>query len=264
MDHHRFDSLARQVFTRSRQSRRAALAAVLGATLLRADPGSVRAKKTKPQKARANTRANTAANATATPADACYPNTSCTPGKGKNASGCDFANSTLFRNLSVRGANLSNANFFAADLTGADLRGANLSGGCFVSADLTGARLGASVNLHNAVFCNTRMPDGTIDNSGCEGATPCCHLREQDCPDGVIECWGPDLGPCDIQVGTLPGKVGTCYHFPFCCPCDPPDQSHWTGLCNQTFPACGGFCTALLREPFLPAGCYCCPPGSCI
>jgi hypothetical protein len=251
MHYHCFDTLARRVFTDLRQSRRAAVATLLAATLLRRDAGLVLAKK----------KAKTTTNA----ADACYPGgTTCIPGKGKNTSGCDFANSALFANRDVRGANLSNSNFFAANLRGTDFRGANLSGSCFVSADLTGAKLGASVNLHGAVFCNTKMPNGKIDNSGCEGETPCCHLREQDCPDGIIECWGPDLGPCDIHVGDLPGKIGTCYHFPFCCPCDPPDQQHWTDLCNQQVPACGGFCTALLHEPFIPAGCYCCPPGSCI
>jgi uncharacterized protein YjbI with pentapeptide repeats len=94
-------------------------------------------------------------------------------------------------------------------LTGADFRSANLSGSCFISADLTGAKLGASVNLHRAVFRNTRMPDGTLDHSGCEGATPCCHLREQNCPDLSFTCWVVEQdGLCRNAVGSL--SVGTC------------------------------------------------------
>ena len=55
MDHDRFDSLVRQIFAGSRRSRRAALAALVGATLLRTDSGAVLAR-TK-GKARATTQA---------------------------------------------------------------------------------------------------------------------------------------------------------------------------------------------------------------
>src|SRR4029078_7359185 len=112
------------------------------------------------------------ANAKAAVTDACFPNTTCTRGRGRNPSRCDFAFSTVFKNKDVRGSNLSQSNFYNADLTGADFRGANLSGGCFINANLTGAKLGSSVNIGGAVFCRTTMPDGTIDNSGCEGETP--------------------------------------------------------------------------------------------
>jgi hypothetical protein len=204
MDHDRFDALARQVFTTARRSRRATLAAAFGAALLRHDPGTVLARKTGKR-----------GTASAAAADPCYPNTRCTPGKGKNTSRCDFAFSTLFTNKDVRGANLSQSSFAGADLRGADFRGANLSGGCFASADLTGAKLGASVNRHGAIFCNTTMPDGTIDNSGCEGETPCCHLRTQDCPDESFTCWTlAQDGTCRAAAGRL--TVGTCWSFPGC------------------------------------------------
>jgi hypothetical protein len=176
--------------------------------------------------------------------DRCFPGKNCNPGAGRNTSRCDFANTTLFRNKDVQGSNLSNSNFFAADVTGADFRGAKLSGSCFVSADLTGARLGASVNLHRTVFCNTTMPDGTLDNSGCEGATPCCHQREQNCPDSSFTCWvvEPD-GLCRAAVGSLP--VGTCWSFPLCCPCEHrDDQAFWNARCQETFPQCAGRCQA--------------------
>jgi Pentapeptide repeats (8 copies) len=226
MDREPFDVLARLIARK--QSRRAALTAFLGATALGRAPMPLLAK------------GRRKANAQIT--DRCYPGTTCTPGKGRNTSGCDFATSTLFRNKDVRGANLSQSSFVGADLRGADLRGANLSGSCFVSADLTGARLGSSVNLHGAIFCNTVMPDGRIDDSGCEETTPCCHLQVQDCPDGGVGCYivNLDAGQCDL-VHTFP-SVGHCGQGPGhslpCCPCDHPDETYWTTLCNTTVDAC--------------------------
>src|SRR5919106_359927 len=149
MDRERFDDVARLVG--SRQTRRAALTALIGAALLGTDPGAVLARRKRRDRGRVAAEAG----------DRCFPGTNCDPGRGRNTSRCDFAFSTVFRNKDVRGSNLSRSSF-----AGADFRGANLSGGCFASADLTGARLGASVNLRGAVFCNTTMPDGTIDNSG--------------------------------------------------------------------------------------------------
>jgi hypothetical protein len=236
MDHASFDRLARLLGTAG--TRRAALATVLGAAVVRPEAGAMAKRKGQGKRRRA-------ARVTAQAADACFPGTRCTPGKGRNNSGCDFAHATVFRNKDVRGSNLSHSNFFGADLTGADLRGANLSGSCFISADLQGARLGASVNLHGAVFCNTRMPDGTIDDRGCAGETPCCHLRVQDCPDVTIQCFAIDaFGFCGETVPGSFGPIGACYHFPSCCPCDHPDRAHWINLCNATFPRCENQCTA--------------------
>lgn len=237
MDHERFDYLARQVFGGAPRSRRVAIAAVLGAVIALPEGGEVRARTPRRQRT-----ANAAA------ASRCYPGTKCTPGKGKNASRCDFSNSTIFKNRDVRGANLSSANFFGADLTGADLRGANLSGSCFIGADLQGARLGSSVNLHGAVFCRTRMPNGAIDNSGCAGATPCCHQFVHDCPNTTIDCFSvAAFGVCSTIVGTI-GPVGTCYQHLLCCPCEHPERGYWNDLCNQTFPACNGDCAAQDHE----------------
>ena len=47
------------------------------------------------------------------------------------------------------------------DLTGADLRKANLS-----NADLTGAELNFA-DLTGTTFCNTMMPDGSVNNADC-------------------------------------------------------------------------------------------------
>ena len=52
-------------------------------------------------------------------------------------------------NITVGGEN--SANFSGADLTGANLTDVNLTG----------------VNTDGVIFCNTTMPDGTINNLGC-------------------------------------------------------------------------------------------------
>ena len=44
----------------------------------------------------------------------------------------------------------------SADLSGTDLSGANLSGTDLIEANLTGT-----------IFCDTIMPDGSRNNSGC-------------------------------------------------------------------------------------------------
>ena len=79
----------------------------------------------------------------------------------KNCVKCDLTKADL------NGANLTNANLRGANLSGtylskADLRGANLRG-----ANLRGARL-YGANLNEAEFCDTKMPDGSINNNDCE------------------------------------------------------------------------------------------------
>jgi uncharacterized protein YjbI with pentapeptide repeats len=69
--------------------------------------------------------------------------------------GCDLSNADLtgadLTIVYLQRANLADANLQSAFLSGADLTGAILTG-----ADLTGA-----------TFCDTIMPDGTINNSDC-------------------------------------------------------------------------------------------------
>jgi hypothetical protein len=102
------------------------------------------------------------------------------------------------------------------------------------------------------------MPDGTRNDSGCEGTTPCCHLQVQDCPDAVVSCWQRSaIGECGTFAGNLP-SVGHCWHIlSGCCPCDHLDQAYWTARCNATFPACDGRCIAQDEEQFL--ACFTCP-----
>ena len=89
-----------------------------------------------------------------------------------NLSGANLERATLYR------ANLSEANITAPDLPFVVFRPSktNLSGAYLKEADLTGANLtGAYLNkadltgacLTGAIFCQTTMPDGTINNSGC-------------------------------------------------------------------------------------------------
>ena len=125
-------------------------------------------------------------------AGACYPGTTCEPGRGATNAGCDFGGSSLFRNLNVRGAVLSSANFSGADLSSADLRGAVLRDACLVGADLTDARLDNSTVLGGAIFCQTIMPDTSVDNSGCGQPTACCPTSDPGgAPGGGNPCTGP-------------------------------------------------------------------------
>jgi hypothetical protein len=132
----------------------------------------------------------------------CYPSLNCTPGQGKINQDCNFAKSTLFRDQDARGAVLIGSNFTQADLSNADLRGAVLNGACLADAVLLDAQIDSSTVLGDAIHCHTIMPDGTIDNSGCNRVTPCCPLT----------CEGAGCGP----VGSAP----PCTVCPSGCPYD--------------------------------------------
>jgi hypothetical protein len=68
--------------------------------------------------------------------------------------------------------------------------------------------------------------------------------RPLNCPDGTISCYTRlGRGQCGALVHTFP-SVGHCGRDIHCCPCDHPDQTYWTNLCNQTVPACLGNCIA--------------------
>jgi len=79
---------------------------------------------------------------------------------GSDLENADLASTNLFladltntncRNAIFKGANMQFAKLIGADLTNADLAGANMNG----------------AHTRDAIFCNTTMPDGTINNSGC-------------------------------------------------------------------------------------------------
>ena len=149
----------------------------------------------------------------------CYAGANCTPGKGRNTSGCDFTDSRAFFEGDFRGSNLSNNNFTGAVLARGDFRGANMSGSCLVGANLHEAKLGSSVNLGDAIFCQTLMPDGSLNNRDCDKGTRCC----------------PTPGVCEGEAC----EGGTCV---------PPHN--WCSIFGN--PCCQGrVCTPTLSSPFL-------------
>ena len=73
----------------------------------------------------------------------------------KTCTKCDLKGADL-RGTDLRWTNLTRTNLTGANLIGAELKWANLMG-----ADLTKAI------LTKTNFCETRMPDGTMNNSRC-------------------------------------------------------------------------------------------------
>lgn len=137
------------------------------------------------------------------------------PGPGQNLSKCDFTHANL-RGANLRGANLSGAHFGAADLCGADLRGSNVHKTDFTVANLTrvdfrGTSL-ATAKLDAAIFCQTRRPNGTLDNNGCPlDGDICCG---DECGEDAICHRGGCLDGSCVNVTQL------CNLFPFndtCC-----------------------------------------------
>jgi hypothetical protein len=83
---------------------------------------------------------------------------------------CDLSGAPLqHKDLSgavLQGADLTGADLRFTRLIDADLRNADLSGADLTGADLSGANLGAAV-LKDAIFCATRMPDGSLHSDEC-------------------------------------------------------------------------------------------------
>ena len=71
----------------------------------------------------------------------------------------------------LTGANLAGAFLIGANLNNADLNGASLRYANLTDANLTGANLKGAVmwyaTMNGAILCNTTMPDGSENNSGC-------------------------------------------------------------------------------------------------
>ena len=94
---------------------------------------------------------------------------------------CNLSNAELsykrLERANLSGANLHDVNFMRANLRQADLRYSNLSHANFIWANLSGADLrGATLlnantsetrNLDKAIFCETTMPDGSLNNANC-------------------------------------------------------------------------------------------------
>lgn len=247
MDRGQFDTLARFVWTK--QSRRAALGAILGAALLEHAPGSLAAKG-KGKKTRKRKRKNRD----------CYPGRSCHLGPGKDTAGCDFAGSVAFFEGDFSGSNLSGANLTGAQMAGANLQGADLGNACLVGANLLEADL-AGANLDEAIFCATLMPDGTTNDSGCGKGTRCCPTPGPICRTCADDCLGSINDICNAfgtrQCCTGMGCTPTASIFLTTCqaPCNT-DQD--CAMFGTGLKCCAG---QALICPFFPGARCCAEPG---
>ena len=79
--------------------------------------------------------------------------------------GCDLSQVDL-SNIYLEESKLDGANFRGANLVGAWLTGASLRYADFSESNLDGAACDR-VDLQGAKFCNTTMPDGSINNQDC-------------------------------------------------------------------------------------------------
>ena len=117
-----------------------------------------------------------------------------------NLTGANLDSST-FSKTSFGGANLEGASFKQSTFSKCDLSGANLT-----RANLLGATLD-DVNLDSAIFCETVLPDGSVDNSDCDSCDNTCgchgcyygHCEDPDCCSG--EC---------VNTQTDPDNCGAC------------------------------------------------------
>ena len=240
MDDERFDELIKRVgatqLTRGTALRGLAggtLAAVLGA-VLSAGGTAAKRKKRKPRGKERKDRQNP--KRIHARQEECWPGVKCTPAKGANVSRCDLEGSPAFTDLDCTRCNLSYANLRGVDATGANFTRANLSYACLVDADLTGATIASTTNLSFAIFCRTTMPNGNVNNSGCNKGTDCCPT----CNRGFGQsCGAPGQVCCNGFV--CQGNTCVC----------PVGQTHCGGSCvnTQTDPsncgACGNVCPVL-------------------
>lgn len=216
MDQHAFDRMARLVGTP--RSRRMALAAILSLGMGAAE--SIDAKRrAKRRKARGRAGAEALAGYRDCPLSTIAP--------GKNLSGCDFFDRDL-RGKNFSSTNSSKATFAGANLCAVPLRSANLGNTSFASANLTRADLrGANFSTANtagAVFCQTRMPNGAINNADCP-AEPCCSNAECAankvctdagcvCPSGSQCCANSDCQPQQCKIASCTGNQCTFTNAP--------------------------------------------------
>jgi hypothetical protein len=277
MDPTRFDALVRSLGTVASRRALAGLLAALAAPLL---PGSASADR-KRGKARGKRRGRRI-RAEAVPASCCGGG-NCTPGPGKNLQKCCYEGQNL-AGANFKGSNLGSANFSGATLTNADFRSANLDKACFVDANLTGAKL-AGANTGTAIFCRTTMPDGLVNNSGCDKGTECCPTCDaaRPCPADQVCCGGRcrrgdcctdaqcPSGLCCARVCCAEGQVcrdGTCADS--VCPPggDACGSAQSVTRCSATVPGC--YCgTTIEGDPFCigvatQCGAACSPTNPCL
>lgn len=208
------------------------------------------------------------------PASCCGSRSCAPPRRGGTRSGCDYAgqsfagqdiHGSIFRGVDGRDADFNDTDnhgsvFAGACLQGATFRGANLKGStwdgaCLFEADLRNADLGGeSAVLAGALFCGTRMPDGSLNDRDCASATACCQRRLAT-PGPGCDCTGKQCGPdgCGGTCGTCPAGeacngAGACICTPQSCPdgccdgaqvCQPGDTNQVCGTGGARCASCG-------------------------
>jgi hypothetical protein len=267
MERDRFDALTRLLGRAG--SRRAALGAVLGATV----GGSAlvtQAKKGKNKKKKNKKKAP----------QTCFGTESCAfPSDGQDFENCDLSFTSIascdgcnfrradlggvdleegsFQGVSFRNANLSSADLSFTDVSGASFRDACLSGANFFGANTDGAHFGG------AIFCGTILTDGSVDDSGCDDTDNCCPavascVKDVDCPADAPTCCNGRCVDTDTDPLNCGGCLAACFTNETCiggeCVSDcgqgcikdsecPGDQTCCDGIC------CGGFFSC---EPSAP------------
>jgi hypothetical protein len=211
------------------------------------------------------------------PADCCGTESCPNPEPGSTSADCDFAgrsfvgddhNGSIFRGIDGRGANFGQTNnrgsvFAEACLQGAAFHDAELGGStwgdaCLFDADFRGADLGGDETLFdNAMFCGTRMPDGSVNDRDCGRATRCCQRDAEPGPS-------PGPGPACQSAGDCPAEAchtkacqgGQCVYVVVA---DGPDPD---GACagGALRHCCAGECCAANATACNPQG-LCCVPN---
>lgn len=253
MDRDAFDGLTRLLATTP--SRRAALGALLGATLTGTSVAGARNGRARRGKSHQAGRARVSAQGVNCDRSGPTSNVSGCTLDGRDFSGDDLSNAKMvgasFRGATLRGTDLSssdmkNAIFRGADLTCADLHASMLKKADFRGpsgagvTDLTGADLSQSacsgIRFDDKTrLCRTRLCDGHISDEDCPGGVApegfCC--GDKDCSGGrscVNNRCIERCVPAQCEAGNNACRRCTCAGAEFCAcaliacpngPCDP-------------------------------------------
>jgi hypothetical protein len=212
VDGRHFDALARRI-----SSRRTAIGGLLVGLLVPLEAMARGKDKRRKHKSKGKEKEKNKKR-TSAQAEPCWRANACIVSKGSNVSQCDLTGYTAPDPLDCTRCNLSRSNLRGADLTGVNFTRANLSGACLVNANFFGATFANNTNLYNAIFCNTTMPDGSVNNSGCGSGTPCCPTcgAGQLCTSGC--CNDVTCGACSgFQTCGGGGVPGLCGCTPTTC-----------------------------------------------
>jgi hypothetical protein len=269
MDHDAFDRLTRLLGTPG--SRRAALGALLGSSVLGAAESAFAKKRGKgkdKQRGKAHKQRDKKRGAAAkpqTPDDGAVAiEATCgSPGPSSNLNGCNFSGDDM-DGVDLSSSSMKNTNFNGARLCGADLSSSTLTNADFRNANLTRADLHSSgcngIKTNAATrFCQTIMCNGSVNNSDCPtGAAVCCATG--DCEDRACHVRACEDSACEHtrQADGEPGNL--CPDPRECCNgnCCPEGQKCCGDTCIPNDQCCGPNDT-----PGCPTGQQCCGGNVC-